>query len=85
MKIYVAAVEALRRKERHDETQFITKIDGFSEFHPLLNANVLFCRFLKNLTLGMTKLKVLVLCFSYFTDNSITLWSEKLLSVFVMS
>jgi hypothetical protein len=23
----------LRKKERHDETQFITKIDGFFEFH----------------------------------------------------
>ncbi len=28
MKIYVAAVEALRKKERGDETQFTTKIDG---------------------------------------------------------
>ncbi len=28
MKIYVQAVEALRKKERQDETQFITKIDG---------------------------------------------------------
>jgi hypothetical protein len=26
MKIYVAAVEALRKKERQDETQFTTKI-----------------------------------------------------------
>ncbi len=26
MKIYVAVVEALRRKEREDETQFLTKI-----------------------------------------------------------
>ncbi len=33
VKIYVAAVEALRKKERQDETQFTTKIDGFSEFH----------------------------------------------------
>jgi hypothetical protein len=37
-----------------------------------LNANLLFCRFKKNLTLCMTKLRVVVLCFSYFTDNSIT-------------
>jgi hypothetical protein len=29
VKIYVAAVEALRKKERPDETQFTTKIDGF--------------------------------------------------------
>ncbi len=29
MKIYVAAMKALRRKERQDETQFTTKIDGF--------------------------------------------------------
>jgi hypothetical protein len=61
------------KKERGEETQFIW-VDPFSrwfsEFHPLLNANVLFCRFFFNLTLCMTKLKVLVLCFSYFTDNS---------------
>jgi hypothetical protein len=25
VKIYVAAVEALRKRERHDETQFTTK------------------------------------------------------------
>jgi hypothetical protein len=29
VKIFVAAVEALRKKERQDETQFTTKIDGF--------------------------------------------------------
>jgi len=34
VKIYVAAVEALREKERQDETQFITKIDGFLSFIP---------------------------------------------------
>jgi hypothetical protein len=28
VKIYVAPVEALRKKERHDETQFTTKIGG---------------------------------------------------------
>jgi hypothetical protein len=33
--VQVAAVEALRKKERQDETQFTTKIDCFSEFHPL--------------------------------------------------
>ncbi len=31
VKIYVA-VEALMKKERQDETQFTTKIDGFCEF-----------------------------------------------------
>jgi hypothetical protein len=46
VKIYVAAVEALRKKERQDETEFTTKIDGFLSFTPPpLNANVLFCRF----------------------------------------
>jgi hypothetical protein len=36
MKIYVAAVKALRRrKERQDETQFTTKIDDFLSFFPL--------------------------------------------------
>jgi hypothetical protein len=35
VKIYVAAVEALRKKkERQDETQFTTKIDGFLSFFP---------------------------------------------------
>ncbi len=60
MKIYVAAVEALRNKEKTGyETQYTTKIDGFLSFIPpwmLMN-------FLKNLTLCMTKLRVLVLCF----------------------
>jgi hypothetical protein len=28
VKIYVAAAEALRKKERGDETQFTTKING---------------------------------------------------------
>jgi hypothetical protein len=34
VKIYVAAMEALRRKEREDETQFTTKINGFLSFIP---------------------------------------------------
>jgi hypothetical protein len=34
VKIYVAAVEALRKKERQDETQFGTKFDGFLSFNP---------------------------------------------------
>jgi hypothetical protein len=37
---------------------------------PNLNANLLFCRFFFILTLCMTKLRVQVLCLSYFTDNS---------------
>jgi hypothetical protein len=34
VKIYVAAVEELRKKERQDETQFTSKIDGFMSFNP---------------------------------------------------
>jgi hypothetical protein len=34
VKIYVAAVEALRKKERQDETQFTTKLDGFLSLYP---------------------------------------------------
>jgi hypothetical protein len=34
VKIYVASVDALRRKERQDETQFTTKIGGFLSFIP---------------------------------------------------
>jgi len=69
--MYVAAVEAFKKKERHDETQFTTKVDGFLSFIPSWMLNVFFYRYSKNLTLCMTKLRVLVvLCFSYFTDNS---------------
>jgi hypothetical protein len=57
VKIYVAALEALR-------TDFLW---WFSEFQPPLNANVLFGTFL-NLTLCMTNLRVLVLSFPDFTD-----------------
>jgi hypothetical protein len=45
VKIYVAAVEAIGKKERHDETQFATTVDGFLSFIPTLNADVLFCSF----------------------------------------
>jgi len=34
VKIYVAAVEALRKKKRQDETEFSTNIDGFLIFIP---------------------------------------------------
>jgi hypothetical protein len=36
VKMYVGAVEALRKKERQDETQFTTKSDGFLSFIPPL-------------------------------------------------
>jgi hypothetical protein len=34
VKIYVAAVEALRKKERQDETQLTTKIGGKTSLGP---------------------------------------------------
>ncbi len=34
VKIYVAAVEALRKKERQDETKFTTKIGGKTSLGP---------------------------------------------------
>jgi hypothetical protein len=34
VKIYVAAVEAIRKKEKQDETHFTTKIDGFLSVIP---------------------------------------------------
>jgi hypothetical protein len=34
VKIYVVAVEALRKKERGDETQFTTKIGGKTSLGP---------------------------------------------------
>jgi hypothetical protein len=68
VKLYVAA--ELRKRAIQDESQFTTEIDGFLSFTPPLSANVLFCRFFFNLTLYVTKLRVLVLCLYYFTDNS---------------
>jgi hypothetical protein len=32
VQIYIPAVKALREKERQDETQFTTRIDGFLSF-----------------------------------------------------
>jgi hypothetical protein len=34
VKIYVTAMEANRKKERQDETQFTTKIDGKTSLGP---------------------------------------------------
>jgi hypothetical protein len=34
VKIYVAAVGALKKKERQDETQFLTKIDAKTSLGP---------------------------------------------------
>ncbi len=72
VKIYVAAEEALRKKERQGETQGTIKIDVFLSFNPpwmLMNF------FVFNLTLCMTKLRVPVLFFPDFTDISIVLQS----------
>jgi hypothetical protein len=57
------------------ETQwnsFTTKIDGFLSFIPRLNANVLFLQVFKKKISPYVwpNLRVLVLCFSYFTNNS---------------
>jgi hypothetical protein len=63
MKIYVAAVEALRKNERQGETQF-TRNRWFSEFastHWMLM--YFFRKFLKNLILFMIKFSVLMLYF----------------------
>jgi hypothetical protein len=43
----------------------------------LVHSGPSFAGVLLNLTLCMTKLRVLVLCFSYFTDNSISLSFSK--------
>ncbi len=37
MKIYVAVLEALRKKERRDETQFTTKIGGKLVWDPVIS------------------------------------------------
>jgi hypothetical protein len=67
------AQEKGKRGSKHDETQFTTKNGGILKFTlaspPFhnLNANVLFDRFVFDLTRFWTKLKVLVLCFPDFT------------------
>jgi hypothetical protein len=38
-------VEALRKKERQDETQFTTNINGFLSFVPRWMLMYFFCRF----------------------------------------
>jgi hypothetical protein len=63
-------VDALRKKERQGETQETIKIDGFLSFTPPWMLMYLFCRFFLNLTLCMTKLRVLTLSFPDFTDIS---------------
>jgi hypothetical protein len=64
-----------------DKTQFTPKIWLFSGFHPLLNANILFCRFFFWISPCVwPKLRLLVLC-SYFANNSIIYlvkWTPKL-------
>ncbi len=75
VKIYVAAVEALRKKERGGQNRMKLNLPQewfISELRDPTKANVHFCRFLKNLTRYQTKLRVLVLCFPGFTQNSIT-------------
>jgi hypothetical protein len=69
VKIYVAAVEALRIIKRQVETQ--EKFDGFLSFTPPPLMLMYFFAFKKNLTLCMTKLRVLLLSFPDFTDISI--------------
>jgi hypothetical protein len=62
-----------KRASKPDEkTQIGTKKWCISEFHPLppLKAMYFFKRFYKNLTRFWTKLRVLVLCFRDFTENS---------------
>jgi len=71
VKVYVAAVEALRKKETQGETQE-TMVFWVSPRPPWM----LICTFLQvffNLTLCMTKLGVLTLSFPDFTDISNTL------------
>jgi hypothetical protein len=64
VKIYVTDVQALRKKERQDETQFITKIDGFLCFIPRWMLTYLFAGFLKiSPCVWPNSGLVLVLCF----------------------
>jgi len=72
VKIYVAAVEALRKRGRQDETQFSLPQNNrwFSEFHPFsMLMYFFFSSFFLNLISCMSKLRVQVLCFPCYMDN----------------
>jgi hypothetical protein len=62
-------VEALREKRKTGVK--LRKIDGFLSFNPSWMLMYLFAGFFFNLTLCMTKPRVLVLSFPDFTDISI--------------
>jgi len=63
--MYVATVEVLRKKERQGEIQEPIKIDGFLKTPPPpLNANVLFCMFLRNFIMCMINFRVFDVVFS---------------------
>ncbi len=83
VKIYVAAVEALRKKERGGSKQDETppglpekKNGAFLSFTwlflplPPLNANNVHLQVVLNLTRVWSKLRVLELCLPDFTENS---------------
>ncbi len=77
MKIYVAMMDVLKITKKKGENKMKLslpqKLTVFLFSPSPLNVNVLSCRFFKNLTWFMTKLRVLVLCFPYFMDFSIIL------------
>jgi hypothetical protein len=68
MKIYVAALEALRKKERQDETQFTTKIDGFLSLSPVYDetqgSGAVFCLTLQTTLLHEIYYEVCLLMYS---------------------
>jgi len=80
VKIYVAAVEALRKKRKDGMKLNYHQNWWYFEFeHPAPRPpfpwmlTYIFASGFFNITLFMTKLRVLVLCFPYFTDISIIL------------
>jgi hypothetical protein len=69
VKEYVAALKALRKEKDKMKLSLSQRLIVFLSFTPF-NANLLLQVF-KNLTSCMTKLRVLVWYFPYFTENSI--------------
>jgi hypothetical protein len=73
VKIYVVTVEALRKKERRVKTGWNAvwhKKWCISEFDPPWRLMYFCGGFFFNLTRFWTKLRVLMPCFPYFTENS---------------
>jgi len=86
VKIYLAAVEAFRKKERQDETQITTKTDGFLSFIPCWTLIYFFAGFFLISPCVWPNTGFWCCVFSHFRDNSNSgqgLWKFRIAGKFV--